>query len=244
MHKYEHSLFQSDFCNTFAFLSKSELEQVNNWVPRTEDCSWHSPVGVDIDRFEKAKIPTEYDRNSQIIVFTGTMRYPPNVEAVTWFTKDVFPLIKSNYENTEFFIVGKDPTDQVKNLNNVEGVNVTGKVESIEPYITHADVSVLPLKQATGIQIKLLEALAAGNPVVSTPTCVTGTEFTDEKHLIVSDSAEDFAKSVCSIFRNPELSENMSMRGKNLINKKYAWPVIIDRLENKLFEISEQSTHD
>lgn len=241
MWDYERSVFRDVSCDSFAFLSKSELESVSDWTPSTQGRTWHSPVGVDPTRFETAHIPRAYQQIGPTIVFTGTMRYPPNVEAVIWFANEVFPTIRTQCPNAQFFVVGKSPTDDVKRLSDVPGVTVTGPVEEVEPYVAHADVSVIPLKQGTGIQIKLLEALAAGNLVVSTSVGIDGTEVADGEHLLVADSPAAFADAVVDATQNPDKYNELRNRARTLVEEKYDWEAIVDRLETTLQNIVDET---
>ncbi|WP_224268031.1 glycosyltransferase [Haloprofundus salinisoli] len=234
---FERDIYGTPQADSFAFLSQSELATVSRKYPSMADRTWHSPVGVDVDRFDAAPEPTEFNGSGPRIVFTGTMRYPPNVKAVSWFVEEVFPGIRANVPDAEFFIVGKAPVPEIRRLNKHSGVTVTGQVEDTTEYIANADVSVVPLREGTGIQIKLIEALAAGNQTVTTSVGIEGIDISDGEHVLVRNDAPGFAQAVTDILCRPNEFTELGQQARKLVRSTYAWEAVMDDFELHLREL-------
>lgn len=154
--------------------------------------------GVDLDHFDPGRVtPSPYADGAPAIVFTGTMNYRPNVEAVTWFADHVLPALRARRgAPVSFHIVGARPADAVQALGTRPGVHVVGAVPDMRPYIAHAAVAVAPLRIARGIQNKVLEAMAMARPVVASPEAFEGVRARPGRDLLVADGA---AETICAI---------------------------------------------
>ncbi|MGB2894557.1 MAG: glycosyltransferase, partial [Anaerolineales bacterium] len=133
------------------------------------------PNGVDIEYFSPR--PSSNEKASSLL-FTGTMSWEPNVDAVKYFVGEILPLIQKENPGVSFQIVGRDPTPEVLELEKYPGVSVTGFVEDIRPYLTSCNVYVVPIRCGAGTRLKILEALAMGKPVVSTTIGAEGLQVT------------------------------------------------------------------
>ncbi len=186
--------------------------------------------GVDLERFHPAH-RSSFTKKGPTIVFTGAMDYWPNAEGVIWFAKKIFPKIKQVLPKTRFYIVGKDPTKEVRRLSQIEGVEVTGFVFDIRDYIIMADVCVAPLRLARGVQNKILEAMAMGKPVVATSAAAAGIKALPGRDLLVVDTAEDFAKAVFILLKDSLLAEKIGKAARKQIEEHYSWPKNLSKLE-------------
>lgn len=128
-------------------------------------------------------------------VFTGAMDYWANVDAVLWFVKNVWPLVRKHKLNAKFYIVGGNPTAEVLALDNNSGITVTGRVKDVRPFIKQSHVCVAPLQIARGIQNKVLEAMSMAKPTVATSMAIEGID-TDTQHVKVTDDPELFSQLV------------------------------------------------
>jgi glycosyltransferase involved in cell wall biosynthesis len=160
-------------------------------------------------------------------VFTGTMDYPPNVDAVVWFATNVLPIIRRAHPNARFFIVGSNPSEDVKCLTKLDGVTVTGRVADVRPYIFHATASVGPMRIARGIQNKVLEAMAMGKPVIVTPGALEGIDATPGREVILADDAAAFANAAIRLTgpgggTTPE-GEVLGQAARRLVLERYDW---------------------
>jgi sugar transferase (PEP-CTERM/EpsH1 system associated) len=154
--------------------------------------------GVDCDYFSPDRdYPDPYGLTGPTLVFTGAMDYWANVDAVTFFANLVLPLVRKRVPDARFFIVGSNPTSEVRALANGSEILVTGRVPDVRPYLAHARVVVAPLRIARGIQNKVLEGMAMGKIVVASPQAMEGINAEPAREILVADGAEAFANSVC-----------------------------------------------
>ncbi|MFL6862294.1 MAG: TIGR03087 family PEP-CTERM/XrtA system glycosyltransferase [Allosphingosinicella sp.] len=173
--------------------------------------------GVDLDRFRPgAAAPAEAPR--PLIVFTGQMDYPPNVEAVRGFVAGVLPLLPG----ATFAIVGRGPTEAVRALAS-DRVIVTGEVADVRPWLAAADVVVAPLRIARGVQNKVLEAMAMARPVVATPAAFEGIEAEPGRDLILADSPEAQAEAIARLLADPARAAALGAAARRQIERTYAW---------------------
>jgi len=157
------------------FVSGAEAELFSRLAPEVAERIAAIENGVDTEYFNPAReYRNPYASDEQAVVFTGAMDYRANVDAVRWFAREVFPTIRTNARRCSLYIVGARPSDDVKRLVELPGVRVTGAVEDIRPYLTHAAFAVAPLRIARGVQNKVLEAMAMGKVVLATPAAVDG----------------------------------------------------------------------
>ncbi|MGA9351514.1 MAG: TIGR03087 family PEP-CTERM/XrtA system glycosyltransferase [Anaerolineae bacterium] len=185
------------------------------------------PNGVDIKDFPY----NEDERENNVIVFTGRIGYFPNADAAIYFATQVFPLVLRQEPGTRFLIVGADPPRRVRRLAQLPGITVTGYVPRIQDYLTRATVAVAPLQTGSGIQNKVLEAMACGTPVVATPSALGGIEAEDGKHLLVAEDAEALAEQVVRMFRDQALRRHLARNAHRLIEEKYTWERSVAMLE-------------
>ncbi|OYW12184.1 MAG: hypothetical protein B7Z55_18490, partial [Planctomycetales bacterium 12-60-4] len=192
--------------------------------------------GVDTNYFRiNASRQTRRDQPVQL-VFTGVMDYPPNVEGMRWFCKDVWPLISKRLD-VNLKIVGRRPTQAVRELGSLDGIEVVGEVPDVRPYLDAADIAISPLLLARGIQNKVLEAMASGLPAVVTPQSAEGIEADSDVHFAIASDATEFADAVVLLGRSLEMRQEMGVAARQLVAQKYSWHA---RLE-KFLEIIEQA---
>ncbi len=162
------------------------------------------------------------------IVFTGSMRYRPNVDAVTWFATDILPRIK--HPDAQFYIVGHRPHPRVEALAEHERVVITGTVDEIAPYWAGAAVYVAPLRMGSGTRFKILEAIAAGCAVVSTTIGAQGLGVVHGEHCLLADTVEDFAAAVQQVLKDAALRARLAAAGQHFVQDNFDWSVIIPHL--------------
>jgi polysaccharide biosynthesis protein PslH len=192
------------------------------------------PNGVDDEFFTRQSFD---EAKPGSIVFTGAIRYQPNADAVTYFVRRVWPLIRDLEPSATFNIVGADPPDEVIRLGELSGVNVSGSVEDVRPWLRSASAVVVPLLSGGGTRLKILEAFASGRPVVSTSIGAAGLDVEDDRHLIISDRPMDMAQSVVSVLRNRRQAQNLSDNAYELVQANYRWSTIVDRLFERYQEL-------
>ena len=174
------------------FVSQAEAADFARAAPEAAGRVGWLDNGVDLGHFA----PAGYERPfppGPTIVFTGTMDYWPNVDAMTWFAADVLPRLRASRPGLRLCIVGANPAPEMRRLARDPAVIVTGRVADVRPYLAHADVVVAPLRSARGIQNKVLEAMAMGRPVVATPQAFAGLRCVAGRDLLVGADAAGFA---------------------------------------------------
>jgi sugar transferase (PEP-CTERM/EpsH1 system associated) len=184
--------------------------------------------GVDTNYFAPpTKAP---DSTVPAIVFTGDMSYFPNEEAVTFFTGKVLPLIRRRIPDVRFYIVGRNPGPNVLRLEQAGGVEVTGFVPDIRPYLAKARVSVAPFSIAAGIQNKILEAMAYGLPVVATVRAVQGLSEGVAQMVKTGESPEELAGEIIGLLNKPELARQTGLEARRRVAADYNWDRALERL--------------
>lgn len=181
--------------------------------------------GIDSTFYDPATLPVAAPR--PLIVFTGQMDYRPNVEAVTWFARDVLPCISGAH----FAIVGRAPTAAVRGLA-ATNVTVTGEVPDVRGWLAAADVVVAPLKLARGIQNKVLEAMAMGRPVVASPTAAEGIDHADT--IRVAASASEFAAAVGRLIADRAGATRLGEAARAQAIARYGWEARLAPLDDLL----------
>jgi len=179
------------------------------------------PMGVDLNHvvFRDTR-----EREPGVLIFTGNMGYEPNEEAVLWFSAKVWPLLRAKRRYLRWQIVGARPTPRVRGLHRPEeGVSVLGQVPDLIAHLNRATVSVCPLRTGSGIQIKVLEALAAGTPVVATSIANRGVQAEPGRHLLIADDPQPFADAVLRLLDDPDLRESLSKAGRDFIERNFRW---------------------
>ncbi len=203
-------------------VTQSENLLFKSFVPTTKSLAIMN--GVDLEFFTPSFAPPPVNGCGPTLVFTGAMDYWPNIDAVDWFARDIFAKIRSVFPNALFRIVGSHPSPSVQRLAaDCPGVEVTGWVDDIRPYIATADVCVIPLRVARGIQNKVLEAMAMGRPVVCTSQALEGIKATPGRDLLVADDADALSSAVLRLLRDAPASVRMARRARIFVETEYSW---------------------
>jgi sugar transferase (PEP-CTERM/EpsH1 system associated) len=218
-----------DQCTVTTFGELEEYKKLDVVVPSTV-----IPNGVDLGSVET-------NRNlgrSNVIAFVGRMDYFPNIDAMLYFAREIFPVIRKTLPSVELRIIGSNPVPAVRGLASIPGVTVTGHVPDVRPYLGDATVSVAPLRIARGTQNKILESMALGIPVVATPMAAKGVQAAPGRHLLVAENSEDFARKVTGLLRNAELRRDLSESARRQIEKAHSWRSSMNILDDILARVT------
>jgi len=195
---YEQRITQAFDASTF--VSEAEAELFKQLAPQCADKVYGFSNGVDTEYFSpEHAFPSPYAADEIAVVFTGAMDYWANVDAVTWFANEVWPLLRRTHPVARFYIVGSSPTPAVQALAKQDGIVVTGSVPDTRPYIAHAKLAVAPLRIARGIQNKVLEAMAMGKPTLVTPQALEGISARPGQEVLLANNAVTFVKIIDEI---------------------------------------------
>jgi sugar transferase (PEP-CTERM/EpsH1 system associated) len=186
--------------------------------------------GVDCEIFDPAAPLESPFGGARAIVFTGAMDYWANVDAVAWFARSVLPVVRRRDPSAEFWIVGSRPTRDVRALEALEGVRVTGSVPDTRPYLKHAAAVVAPLRIARGVQNKVLEALAMARPTVATSNVLQGFDRPSVPGVIVADEPEEMAQRVIELVASADAARTLGAEGRAFVLQEFSWRRNLDVL--------------
>lgn len=215
-------------------ISRRDLAAVKANPPL--DNVFFNPHGVDFDYFAPNR---DIKKESNSLVFSGNMEYPPNIDGAVRFCKEVLPLIKEKIPDVRFYIVGTSPTPEVLALATDPSVTVTGRVPDLREYMLRAEVAIAPMRITAGLLNKVLEALSMGLPMVATPQANEGIEAGDGSQIIIADNDQIFAEQVIKLLRNPERRNEIGTAGRRFILDKWTWEAHLIDLEKMFVELVE-----
>ncbi len=189
--------------------------------------------GVDTKWFKQKpqKLPQK-----PTILYVGTFKWLPNIEAVKFLIEKVWPQIKKTQPNAQLRIVGNAPTQEIKAYGNQDdSIEVTGRVEDIRNAFKRAHVLVAPVFSGKGTRYKILEAMASGTPIVATPTAVEGLKLSHGQQVLVGKDAQSLADLTLKVLNDPTLWKELSQAGQTFVEQHYDWNLISQKLD-KLYQ--------
>ena len=179
------------------------------------------PTGVDTDFFRPSGAHGSDARN---LVFTGSMDWLPNEDAIRYFTAQIFPLIKQQLGDVTLTVVGRNPHPTLLDISKRDSsVIVTGGVEDVRPYMDRAAAYVVPLRIGGGTRLKIFEAMAMEKPIVSTTIGAEGLPVRGGDELLIADTPEDFAQAVVRVLSDRELANDLVARAAMLVRQQFGW---------------------
>ncbi|MFN8444247.1 MAG: glycosyltransferase [Caldilineaceae bacterium] len=190
------------------------------------------PNGIDLEKFTPSATRTS-ETTPPKLIFVGKMDYRPNIDAVLWFGRDVFPLIRQQQPDVGFQIVGLNPHPRLDELRTIPGIEITGGVDDVRPLIQRAAVYVIPLRVGGGTRFKALEAMACGKPIVSTSLGVEGIGVKDGEQLLLADSALEFAAAVLTLLRDlqGQRTSALCQNARKFVESHYGWEQIVPKFD-------------
>jgi glycosyltransferase involved in cell wall biosynthesis len=192
--------------------------------------------GVDCDQFARPAGP----RKPDTAVFVGATHYFPNEEGVLYFLREVFPLIQEKLPRFRFTVVGGNPPLSLVRYQS-DAIEVTGYVDDVRPFMWESSVFVVPLRMGGGTRFKIVEAFAAGLPVVSTRLGAEGIPVKDGRELLLADTPAELAAAVLRVLEDPALAEGLARAGLDYVRRHFDWAVIGAKLDAALASIVKPS---
>jgi glycosyltransferase involved in cell wall biosynthesis len=186
------------------------------------------PNGVDLDVF-RAALPSGTPTS---IVFSGSMAFPPNVDAANWFAENVWPSLADRYPDLKWYIVGANPSAKVRRLERLRNVVVTGFVRDIREFLEQCHVVVAPMVTGSGIKNKVLEAMACGRAVVSTPLGAEGVEVVPGRDIEIARTPSEFVSKIRALLDDPERAIALGRAARGLVESRYSWDHVVDQYES------------
>lgn len=194
------------------------------------------PNGVDVGYFG-AVTRESSDRSAgraERIVFMGSLWYPPNIDGLRFFVQDIWPAIRRRRPQVHLDIVGNAPTAEILALAEHEGIEVFPSVADVRPFLATASVAVVPLRLGTGTRLKILEALAAGRPVVTTTVGAEGLELETGRDLLLADEPVAFANCVVRLLEEPVYARELVAHGQEMVRRCYSWDSVTAHFQQLL----------
>ncbi len=211
-----------DYCTC---TTRAELETFDEFS--TGVASGWFPNGVDTEYFSIATVPYDPD----LICFVGRMDYYPNQEAMINFCRSVWPMIRQHRPATKLCIVGADPAPEIFRLGKLPGVEVTGSVPDVRPYVQKAALTVAPLSIARGTQNKILESMAMGVPVISSEEAAPGVDAVAGESLLVADTPQEYCDAILRLLNDPEERNRISVAGRQRVLTCHSWEASMEKLD-------------
>lgn len=190
------------------------------------------PNGVDSEYFK----PLGFGEDFPSLVFEGNMSFPPSVDAVLYFCREILPLIWKQKPKAKFCIVGKDPVPEIRSLAS-DRITVTGYVDDVRPYLDRASVFVCPMRKGAGIKNKILQAWAMAKPVVATSTAVAGLCANKEENILIADEPSPFARQVDRLLSSSQLRRRLGQNGRATVLRYHTWQRQAQLLEDGMRDL-------
>lgn len=224
--RYEDRQYKNTDIELFTFVSTEDKEYFENRYPKEKTLC--VPIGADVTDLE----PIVHSRQ---LSFVAKMSYEPNETGAIWFERNVWPVVVSEIPDAELYLVGKDPSEKLlEESSKQKNITVTGTVDSVEPYYKESVAIIAPILSGGGVKVKLLEGLGHGKIVISTKKALEGTDFITGKHVLATDSPEEFAQYCISVINEPEKYETIRMNAHEIMKNKYSWEGIMSEFEMQL----------
>ena len=197
------------------------------------------PNGVDTEYFQPSVVNGQLAEES--LVFTGSMDWLPNSDAVEYFCEKILPHVWEQNPRVKFYVVGKNPSENIKKIGEQDPrVVVTGGVKDVRPFVERSKVFVVPLRIGGGTRLKILEAMAMHKAVVSTSIGAEGISCVDGRDIVLADKPRDFAGKVIELLDNEAKRETLGSAGRQLVLGSYDWKIIGKKLNETYEQYSQK----
>ncbi len=207
-------------------VSDEDADALRAWRPDRK--IYIVPNGIHTDEY--IKHPQKLNLGDQVLVFTGKMDYRPNVDAMLWFTSDIFPALQAHLPDLRLVIVGQKPHRSLDGLRDHPNISITGWVEAVQPYLHAASVYIAPLRMGSGTRLKILEAMASGCAVVATPIAASGLNMQVRQALRLAEDAPAQIEAILRLLNNADECAFLGNLAQEHVRTGYDWDVIIPYL--------------
>lgn len=209
-------------------MSETDKQYISDQVPSVNQIDVIAN-GVDLDFFDAVK---KKSAKTFTVLFVGTFKWLPNLEAVRYLVEKVWPLIREEIKEAQLMIVGNSPTKEVIRFGELDDrIHVEGHIDDIREAYSKASVLVAPVWSGKGTRYKILEAMATYTPVVATTTAVEGLGVIPGKHALIADNAQQLALDTKKIFDDKKMAAALGKAGRTLVEQNYDWTSISTKLD-------------
>lgn len=216
------------------FVSEEERALLQSLIPHNRAKQFVVPNGADFEALSEVAD----DPHDGVMLFTGTMSYPPNYRGAIWFIEEILPRVREHIANASLIVAGRDPAPALLELSRTDGVTVTGGVDSMVPYFSQASIDVVPLRSGAGTRLKIAEAFAARRAVVSTSLGASGLPVTSGNELLLSDDAASFAEAVVELLNHQDRRDAIAAAGHEFGATHIDWRQLGDQLVAALGDVA------
>jgi len=206
-------------------VSEVDAGQLQQLLPRSSISV--IPNGVDVEAF----CPQGTAEDPNLLVFTASFTYLPNVDAMLFFCREVLPAVRRAAPDVRLCIGGAHPGAPLKQLETIPEVEVTGRVPDVRPYLAKAAVAIVPIRLGSGTRLKVLEAMSMGKAVVSTSVGAEGLHVSRGRDIEIADTAEAFAATTVALLQNPARRARLGTAARSTVTAEYSWSKIASRLD-------------
>lgn len=217
----------------------SLMHQFYGQVAATHDV----PNGINVGHYDcvrsgEISLPLGLEDTRRNILFLGQLSYPPNTVAAELLINHIFPRIRELYPDSRLLLVGRKPTQfmQEAAMHSPE-IIVTNAVPDVRPYLAAASLMIVPLLEGGGTRLKIVEAFAAGCPVISTAKGAEGIKAIDGEHLLIRNEVEEIVEGVCQLWSNPALGEKLAHSAYELVQAEYSWEAVGRKVEKLITQM-------
>jgi glycosyltransferase involved in cell wall biosynthesis len=184
------------------------------------------PTGVDTEFFAPGG---DVQKDQFNIVFTGSMDWLPNEDAIQWFTEEILPLIRRQIPQVSLTVVGRNPFPSLVELSKKDrSIVVTSRVPDVRPFMEKASVYIVPIRIGGGTRLKIYEAMAMGLPMVSTTVGAEGLPVVDSEEILLRDTPQEFAEAVLKLLQDRNLAKKIGERAAQTVREKFGWRKVAD----------------
>lgn len=234
--RYERTVYKDiDICVS---VSEEERRLTESFAPPNVSLLV-APNGVDVSYFSPSG---EVEEETGALVSVGSMDQTRNVDASRFFVEEILPRLRDHGLDVTYYIVGQNPTDEVRRMGEKPGVVVTGTVDDVRPFLERSSVVVAPYRMGSGVKHKVPIAFSMGKPVVATPNACHGIGVTHGENVMIAQEPESFADAIQSLLKSDDRRRALGERAQSFIRKEYSWDAILDRPVTDVEEIVEGKT--
>lgn len=219
--------WEADICRSFSkvvMVSEGDRDLMLRAAPDLVNMEV-VPNGVDTDHYDPAQRRPE----PSTLIYNGAVTYGANLDAVRHYAADIYPLLRDRIDGIKLRVTGRSKGVDLTGIADCSGIEFTGYVNDIRDVLATCSICIVPLRQGGGSRLKILEAMAAGVPVVSTRVGAEGVEAADGEHLLIADTPGDFADCVSQLLSDHTLASSITSSARKLVEDKYSWTALGDR---------------
>lgn len=197
-------------------------------------------TGVDVDFFKPSGAVAGRPNS---LVFTGSMDWLPNEDAINYFTQQILPLIRNSVPDVSITVVGRNPSRKLQELGKRDAsFTITGRVDDVRPYMEGAAAYIVPLRIGGGTRLKIYEALAMEKPTISTTVGAEGLNINNGTDILLADTPPDFANAVVRVLREPRFAQQLGMKGARTVRERYSWGKVAAEFDSICRSINHKDT--